>query len=87
MIDQLPQYKCHKIVRAGKLEHLAFNGGTASIEGLEAPVTFSSDTAARLLKAYTFRTNPEDRGYVVVYEDGYISWSPSKAFEDGYTKL
>lgn len=32
--------------------------------------------------------NPEpyedELGYVVVYEDGYVSWSPAKAFEDGY---
>lgn len=32
--------------------------------------------------------NPEpyedEPGYVVVYEDGYVSWSPAKAFEDGY---
>lgn len=32
--------------------------------------------------------NPEpyedEPGYVVVYEDGYISWSPKEAFEGGY---
>jgi hypothetical protein len=26
-------------------------------------------------------------GYYVMYEDGYISWSPSKAFEQGYTEI
>ena len=28
--------------------------------------------------------NPEDEGYLVVYPDGYQSWSPKKAFEDAY---
>lgn len=26
-------------------------------------------------------------GYYVVYTDGYVSWSPAKAFEEGYTKV
>lgn len=32
--------------------------------------------------------NPEpyedEPGYIVIYEDGYISWSPKEAFEKGY---
>ena len=27
------------------------------------------------------------RGYKVVYEDGYISWSPKDVFEAGYTEI
>lgn len=30
---------------------------------------------------------PVQGGYYVVYDDGYVSWSPTKAFESGYTKL
>lgn len=26
------------------------------------------------------------QGYEVVYEDGYTSWSPKRAFEEGYTE-
>ena len=28
--------------------------------------------------------NPEDKGYLVEYSDGYQSWSPEKQFEDAY---
>ena len=28
--------------------------------------------------------NPEDRGYIVKYPDGYISWSPKEVFEEAY---
>lgn len=28
--------------------------------------------------------NPEDLGYLVQYEDGYISWSPKETFEKAY---
>ena len=31
--------------------------------------------------------NPEDPGYIVKYKDGYISWSPAKQLEEGYTKI
>lgn len=28
--------------------------------------------------------NPDDEGYLVKYNDGYISWSPKKQFEEAY---
>lgn len=28
--------------------------------------------------------NPNDEGYLVVYSDGYESWSPKKQFEEAY---
>lgn len=31
--------------------------------------------------------NPEDKGYLVKYEDGYLSWSPEEAFEEAYSKV
>jgi len=33
------------------------------------------------------RGRPSDGDYLVRYEDGYLSWSPKKAFENGYTKV
>jgi len=30
--------------------------------------------------------NPTDEGFIVRYEDGYISWSPKKQLEEGYTE-
>lgn len=33
------------------------------------------------------RHTPVAGGYYVVYEDGYKSFSPAKAFEEGYTRL
>jgi hypothetical protein len=30
--------------------------------------------------------NPSDPGYLVQYEDGYISWSPKDVFEQSYHK-
>lgn len=31
--------------------------------------------------------NPQPGGYFVIYKDGYKSFSPAKAFEEGYTLI
>jgi hypothetical protein len=31
--------------------------------------------------------NPEDKGYLVVYPDGYESWSPKEQFERAYMQV
>jgi hypothetical protein len=83
----MPKYKCHKEVFALKI---------AAIEILE-------DGSARVAPAdgkfATFTTKPkfpfkgaaagnyDDPGYFVAYSDGYQSWSPTKAFEEGYTLI
>jgi len=36
---------------------------------------------------YFLKHKPEVGGYFVQYEDGYKSYSPAKAFEEGYTRL
>ena len=36
---------------------------------------------------YMHKHKPEVGGYYVVYEDGYKSFSPAKAFEDGYAAV
>ncbi len=36
---------------------------------------------------YVNRHKPEAGGYFVVYTDGYKSYSPAKAFEEGYTRI
>ena len=36
---------------------------------------------------YVHKHKPEAGGYYVVYADGYKSFSPAKAFEDGYSAV
>ena len=36
---------------------------------------------------YVRKHNPQIGGYYVVYEDGYKSFSPAKAFEEGYSPI
>jgi hypothetical protein len=82
---EMPKYKCHKEVHALKIkeiEFLATPNADATITPAEegyAPFSVSAE--------WVNKHNPEVGGYYVVYDDGYSSWSPAKAFEDGYTRV
>lgn len=81
----MPRYKCHKAVWAlkiGAIEiHEDFSATIAPEDDGFAPFTADSDWGQR------FHGNEDDPGYYVVYADGYKSWSPTKAFEEGYTRI
>ena len=80
---ELPRYKCHKEVRALKIRFIEFqDDGRATItpeESRYAPFEVDAD--------FTRRHDLVSGGYFVVYEDGYQSFSPTAAFEEGYTRI
>lgn len=92
MDSELPQYQCHKKVRALKIKEVK--------QGTEFDIVFDGDgywelvfEDARYLpmkvshRDYFARHHPYAGGYLVVYEDGYKSFSPANVFEDGYTLI
>lgn len=81
----LPRYKCHKEVNAVKIAAIEFReDGSATIAPIEDKVnTIYTSSGYR----ERFKGSENDLGYYVIYDDGYTSWSPSKAFEEGYTQL
>lgn len=73
---EMPKYVSHKTVHALKIESV--NGHELTFTDKRyAPVTPAAEVFAR----YT----PVPGDYFVVYTDGYQSFSPAKAFEEGYT--
>jgi hypothetical protein len=81
---EMPRYKCHKVVWALKIAAMEFG------QDGSATIVPSDDGYAKFTTKPNFRdrfNGSDDTGYFVVYEGGYQSWSPTKAFEDGYTKL
>lgn len=89
----MPRYRCHKEVWALKIATVAHNSVLAQLSGDE------SDGSALIVPAdegygefrvdaeYVRKHNPQAGGYYVVYRDGYKSFSPAQAFEEGYTRL
>lgn len=81
-MSDIPQYQCHKKVLALKIIAIEFNkDGGAKIAAKEfVPLLLVNEFKSK------FKGDENDLGYWVQYEDGYISWSPTKAFEEGYSK-
>ena len=78
----LPRWKCHKEVLAAKIKDMGvFSTGELQLnfdDGIESVV---------LPPGWIDRFKPQSGGYFVVYDDNYTSFSPAKAFEDGYTRI
>lgn len=80
----MPRYRCHKEVFALRIgEDITVNpDGSVTFSLCDprfAPITVDKSVVAR--------TVPTTGMYYVVYADGYKSFSPAKAFEDGYTLI
>jgi hypothetical protein len=82
---EIPKYRCHKEVHALKIAAIEF-AEDESAKIAPADVGFNTLQTAPDYRS-RFRGSEDDLGYYVVYEDGYKSWSPSKAFEEGYTRI
>ena len=76
---EMPRYKCHKEVWALKIAAIDGSGIITPADEGYAPFAVGQQ--------YLQKHNPQVGGYYVVYKDGYKSFSPADAFEDGYTRL
>lgn len=87
---EMPRYQCHKQVWALKIADVTEAGRRApngELVEIVKQITFTDARYAPIKvdgKWYD-KHRPEPGGYYVVYADGYSSYSPAKAFEDGYT--
>lgn len=86
----MPRYKCHKEVWALKIAAIKRDGEGENREtDGSAMITPADEGFAPFRVEYDYlrKHNPEAGGYYVVYADGYKSYSPAQAFEEGYTRL
>jgi hypothetical protein len=85
----LPRWQSHKKVYGDRIK---------GIERLDPKVGWGrDDTGLRWLldcgvivsvtKDLIARGSPTAGDYFIQYDDGYKSWSPAKAFEEGYTRI
>jgi hypothetical protein len=86
---EMPRYKSHKQVWALKIAEI-IDPREPGNESDGSRVIIPADQgygAFRVDRAYVQKHNPQVGGYYVVYADGYRSWSPAQAFEEGYTRV
>lgn len=78
----LRSFQCHKIVQAAKIEAMsAFPGDGPTTLHLE------NNKDINVSQAWMQKHSPVTGGYFVLYNDGYTSFSPADAFEDGYSRI
>lgn len=82
-LAMLPQWKCHKVVRAGKISLMAADEPNGQLMIHAEPSNMPFAVPLDFLQRHA----PERGGYLVVYEDGYLSYSPADVFEAGYHLL
>ena len=90
---EMPKYKCIKDVLALKIKSIVFDSDLAAQSGREtdgsATFTPEDDRFApiKLSAEFVHKHKPVKGGYYVVYKDGYKSFSPAVAFEEGYVLI
>ena len=86
---EMPRYKCHKEVWALKIEKVldpTLPGNET--DGSRVLVPEDGNYAPfKVDHAYVRKHAPQPGGYYVVYKDGYESFSPAEAFEEGYARI
>lgn len=81
-MGQLAKWKCHKIVAAGKMLSMMPDDPTnVLVEDVNG-----APTRVAMPENWTARGAPKIGDYIVIYDDGYKSWSPAAAFEAGYAR-
>lgn len=85
-ITTLPAYRSHKVVRAAKIKSIQDNG-PGRIFGLDIPLDIEPTAFHCQISSLVNKPVPEVGWYLVVYEDGYFSFSPAQVFEEGYSKV
>jgi hypothetical protein len=74
---KLPHWKCHKEVDGFQIDRIVGNSLISADANVYVIVTAD----------YMEKHKPFVGGYFVQYLDGYQSFSPAAAFEDGYSKV
>lgn len=87
--SEMPRYRSHKDVWALKIAAIEYDGPPDDRISHGATITPEETGYApfKVDAAYVSKHKPQAGGYYVVYKDGYKSWSPAQAFEEGYTRM
>lgn len=78
----LPSYICHKTVGAAKIVSINSRAGKLQVYLENTDPSFVTVT-----RKFATMNKPQIGGYLVQYADGYLSYSPALAFEEGYNSV
>lgn len=78
----LPRYQCHKQVNA-----LQISGIFPNPRGVELHFVDDSVIPFQMTQDWYNKHVPHVGGYLVAYDDGYLSFSPADVFHAGYSRM
>jgi hypothetical protein len=82
-LPDMPRYQSHKIVRGAKITSI-----NSDATGRTELSLLGADGALAVVGLdWMKHFAPELGGYLVEYENGYVSYSPADAFEKGYSEV
>jgi len=85
---EMPRYRSHKIVEALKIRHVESAGTTTTTDESPIVIIHFVDTNFESIRMnLRYKPTPDVGWYYVKYPDGYTSFSPAQAFEEGNTLL
>jgi len=86
-MSQLAEWKSHKKVRAGRVLQQPEDDPSVSEVTMTVEDVNGAPCKVNVPRNFFSRGAPSRGDYIVIYDDGYKSWSPAKAFEEGYTRV
>lgn len=81
----MQKFKSHKVVEAAKIADIRPNPETGGAFLVPMATGEKMMDSIPVSRAYLLKHEPKPFGYYVRYPDGYESFSPAEAFEEGYT--
>ncbi len=85
LLKTLPKYKHHGIIRASKIKKIKLIG-TFTLWG-DITVTEPKGVTVRVDAMFLQKYRPEIGGYLLVDQDGCLSYSSEKTFEEGFSRI
>jgi len=86
-MTNLKKYKCNKIVEGAEIIYIDYNAGMSKDKSTKYSNIVTIDGTITVDNKYIEKHEPKVGGYYVRYKDGYQSFSPKEAFEEGYTEI
>ena len=84
---EMPRYRCHKEVWALKIAQIHADEVDLATGGATITPAETGYAPFKVGATYLGKHKPKTGGYYVVYKDGYASFSPAAAFEEGYARI
>ncbi|EFO5077436.1 DUF2829 domain-containing protein [Escherichia coli] len=87
LFKTLPKYKANKIVSASKIKNVSICGVIDEPLFGIIQIVEPKEDVVHVDAMFLQEHRPQSGGYLVVYEDGYLSYLSEKTFKDGFSRI